>query len=537
VVKATNQSSGTPLAGALISLRDSRDKVVLRVLADERGRAVLRAPGAGTYQVRADAIGYSGKLADPIRLDPAAPQSLTIALEPAPLGLNELVVTSSRAVVCNIDQAEGTVVARVWDEARKALTATTLTRSYRGLDFEIRVYDRKLDLRGRVMEETVDTKRGPSLRPFAATDPEALHQLGYVQAQPDGSNQYYGPDADLLLSERFLDDHCFGMAESNKDNKGRVGLSFTPIEGRRVSDIRGVLWLDERTMELANLEFGFTNVELPEGAREIGGRTEFEKLPNGGWIISKWHIRMPTIGQQSTPIGWRARLTGYREAAGDATLAGQPRVAAGPTAIVGTVFDSIAGAPLGGVTVSIQAGAFADTTDPSGRFRIVSPAVGQFLVTFDHPRFRLLGLDSVLAGAKLTRGSTDTVSVAIPGPEATLAKLCPEEGPEMAAIVGTVRDAATTLGLTATVVIRSSVISISSSRRTSRDGRTQRRVSVGDRGTSWEIETDSRGQFRVCGLPQSADLQVSARVEGRRPVERVISTETHRLAEVDLAVP
>lgn len=538
-VRATNRTTGAPLPGALISLRDGRDRTVLRVLANERGIATLKAPAAGSYRVRADAIGYAGKLADPVQLDASTPKTLTIALEPAPLGLNELVVTSSRAVVCNLEQAEGTAVARIWDEARKALTATTLTRANRTLQFEIQVFDRELDLRGRLIKETTSSKRGPSERPFQATDPETLHREGYVRPDEQGGGQYFGPDADLLLSDLFLDDHCFELADPDKTNAGRVGLAFAPIESRLVPDIRGVLWLDERTMELAHLEFGYTNVDLPEGTQQVGGRVEFGKLPNGGWIVSRWHIRMPKVARVTGFATSRSRLLGYREAAGEARLAGEPRTTTGPTAVAGTVFDSIAGAPLGGVVVSIQGGAFADTTDRSGRFRILSPGVGQYLVTFEHPRFRLFGLDSVLAAASLVRGQTDTVSAAIPDTTSVLARLCPADSGEVTALIGVVRDAATTAPLAATVTIRSTSIALRSVVSAgARGGRGPgRRVSVGERGVAWEIDTDSFGQFRVCGLPRAASLAVTIRVPNRAALERTISTENRRLVELDLAIP
>jgi len=538
-VRATNQTTGAPLPGALISLRDTKDRIVLRVLADERGRATLKAPAPGTYRVRADAIGYAGKLAAPIQVSLSTPGAITIALEPAPLAINELVVTSSREVVCNLDQAEGTAVARIWDEARKALTATTLTRANRALQFAAVIYDRQLDLRGRLVTESTTSKQGPSERPFQAADPEHLHREGYVQRDESGGGQYFGPDADLLLSDRFLDDHCFALASPDKSNPGRVGLAFAPIQGRLVPDVRGTLWLDERSMELAHLEFGYTNVDFPEGTRDVGGRVGFEKLPNGGWIVSSWHIRMPIIAQVTGFATARTKLLGYREAAGEARLVGQPRPETGPTVITGSVYDSVGGGPLGGVVVSIQAGAYADTTDLSGRYRIVSPGVGQYRVTFDHPRFRIFGLDSVFASAQLARGKTDTVRAAIPGVAVIVAKLCPAEPPETGAIVGVVRDAATTTPIAATVTIRSNTISVRATQSGQRGAAraSGRRVSVSEQGTTWEIDTDASGVFQVCGLPQADDLELVITVKNRRPLHRSVSTEGKRLLDVDIAVP
>lgn len=538
-VRATSQTTKVPLPGALISLRDLKGQVILRVLADERGRATLKALAAGSYRVRVDAIGYAGLLSDTMDLVPDAPRLIEIALAAAPMALKELVVTSSRAAVCDLDQAEGTAVARIWEEARKALTATALTRANRSLEFEVRLFDRELDARGRLVDETASSKRGPSERPFQAADPEFLHRWGYVEVQEGDSIRYSAPDADLLLSDRFLDDHCFELADPDKANPGRVGLAFAPIPSRQVSDVKGTLWLDERTMELSHLEFRYTNVDLPEESRDVGGRIEFSKLPNGGWIVSRWHIRMPMV-HPITFAPAKSRLRGYREAAGEAALAGQPAAPSGVTSVVGTVYDSVAGAPLGGVVVSIQAGAFADTSDASGRFQIVSPGVGDYLVTFEHPRFRLFRLDSVLASAKLARGTTDTVSAAIPSVSTLLSRLCPNgvATDTTAALVGLVRDAATGTPIAATVTIRSTSLTVQTrATGAQRGGAPGPRVTVSERGTSWEFDTEPGGRFQVCGIPQAPDLTLIVAAKGHRPLQRSLSTESKRLVDLEIAVP
>jgi len=68
------------------------------------------------------------------------------------------------------------------------------------------------------------------------------------------SRIYDGIDARVFLSDPFLDTHCFRIRPS-RDADGTVGLAFEPVESREVSDVEGVLWLDEQTAELRVLEF------------------------------------------------------------------------------------------------------------------------------------------------------------------------------------------------------------------------------------------------------------------------------------------
>lgn len=527
VVQVTNRANGGPLPGALVSLRTEQNQVLVRALTNERGVALLRAGSPGSYRIRADAIGFAGETSSPQTLSGGGQISVRLSLTAAPFALDEVVVTGSRSVVCDLDHAEGGTVARIWDEAGKALTATTLTRS-RGLEFEIRTITRQIRPGGTVASERFNTRRGPSQRPFQTADPEVLHKNGYVVSEYDGAATYFGPDADLLLSDRFLDDHCFGLADEAP--AGHVGLTFTPVGGRRVPDIRGTLWLDGKTLELSHLEFGYTGVDFPAETQGVGGRVDFAKLPNGGWIVKKWHIRMPVIAQVKGSITNKTLLAGYQESGGEAALVGTGEFSIG-MAIVGTVFDSLAGEPLGGATVSIQGGAFTASSRADGTFRLEPPAPGAYLVTLHHRRFRLLGVDSLTSSVTLRRGFPDTVAVALPGSEALARNLCGDT--QGLVVTGQVRDAGTTLPLEATVTITLPDPAIRA-RPTARGGRPPRQQ-VREAGTSLSVDTDADGFFRLCGLPTSgAAVMISA--AGRGPVSRSLD-EGRRFLVLDIAVP
>lgn len=529
-IRVVNQATKAPLVGALVSLKNTEDVVVTRALTDERGRAVLTAPAAGSYRVRTDGIGYAGRLSAPITLEVGGSASLEVALELSVFKLNEVVVSASRAVVCR-SRSDAAAVARIWDEAGKALTATALTLSNRSLLFEIRTIGRRLSPTGRLVAESVSTKRGPAERPFRAADPELLHQRGYVHQEEDGSATYFGPDAELLLSDRFLDDHCFGLAENGPADK--VGLTFEPVRSRLVPDIRGTLWLDRATLELDHLTFSYTGVDLPEEATGVGGRVALAKLPNGGWIVQRWHIRMPVVAKVLGNLARKDQLRGYREAAGEAILAGTTATFATATAIFGTVFDSTLGTPLEGALASIQAGDFVATSDRDGHYLIEPPSVGPYLITIRHPRLQTLGLDSLTASATVVKGATDTVAISVPSRATLVNQFCEPSGDH--AITGRVRDAATTKPLAAIVAIRFADATIRARPKPRRGSPPS--VAVGERGTTAETETNPSGIFRVCGIPPGIAAEAIVRVPGRNPFSVPIPADEGPFVVLDLLIP
>ncbi|MSR03453.1 MAG: carboxypeptidase regulatory-like domain-containing protein [Gemmatimonadetes bacterium] len=528
-VRVSGQPAGGALVGALASLQDLGGTRVVQTLTDERGRATLTAPRPGRYRLRVDAIGYQGTVSNPIDLQAGLAPERVVTLEAAPLNLNELVVASTRPAQCELGEARGTAAARLWDEAHKALTGTQIT-SARPMELEVKTFERRLDTRSRIVSETSDARRATTARPFASIDPDSLSRFGYVQERADGL-WFHGPDADLLLSEQFLDDHCFRPANPGPDSSLRVGLEFQPSSSRSVPDISGVLWLDAKTLELRDLQYTYTGVEWPQGTLAIGGRIEFVRLASGGWIVGAWSIRMPVTRRRLVRVGQRDSVAGYREAGGSARAVADLPPVAGATAVVGTVFDSLRARPLAGAVVSLQQGAFADTTDQAGRYRIVSPGTGDYLLTVEHPGFPLVGLAPLRASAQLRRGQTDTTDVATPGLVATLRRLCrlDQLDSSRALLVGIITDSLTGQALA------DAMITVSSDIKTV--ARTGRVVSIGSKGTQWEITPGSNGAFQVCGVPRGRPLDVHTKVPGRGPIQRRMGADTVAIRELIIRHP
>jgi hypothetical protein len=118
----------------------------------------------------------------------------------------------------------------------------------------------------------------------------------------------------VLLSDDFLDTHCFRMVRAEKDRPGAVGLGFEPVKGRRVPEIKGTLWVDRGSAELRMLDYEYVNVPSAVRTPGLGGRSEFARLATGDWIIKDWYIRLPDrVDRQRRPgarIEVRARHGG-----------------------------------------------------------------------------------------------------------------------------------------------------------------------------------------------------------------------------------
>jgi hypothetical protein len=193
-----------------------------------------------------------------------------------------------------------------------------------------------------------------------------------------------------------------------------------------VPEIAGVLWLRRQTAELTLLEYSYANVRLPRDARGVGGRIRFTRLPTGVSVIAEWSIRMPRVVTIQSRGGTRDSLAGYQEVGGTTSFGAPVRDEERAT-VVGRVVDSIAGAGLAGVEVSISDGAYTATTNQAGAFRLAVPLQGYLRVTFRHSRLDQLALGPMHRAATLVRGEESRIEVRLPSPNTTLDRMCPGE--------------------------------------------------------------------------------------------------------------
>lgn len=324
VVVADN--TGEPVAGAMVLMRDTLGLSRGSSLADSLGRFSITAPRPGPYTLAADRVGYQSLQPDTVHI-PA--DSLQVQLRAGSRRVTLPPVTAAARSRCAGLMEPNPQTAVVWEEARKALASTALLEERGGYEFVARVDRREVRLRGTDVMSHQAWVRSSTGRPFVTLPPEMLVDGGYVQADAD-SLILYGLGPAVVLSELFLQRHCFGLRDGGAD---RVGLEFVPHRTAGRPDVRGVLWLDRATAELRTLEFTYTGLTFRGPVERLGGELQFQRLPGGGWIVSRWIVRGPLLTRNADwefaeiPMA-RFRIQALREMTGEVLsvrdAAGQP---------------------------------------------------------------------------------------------------------------------------------------------------------------------------------------------------------------------
>ena len=287
--RVTEQGTGGPVAGAVVMLLDANGARVTATLSDGQGAFAMRAGAPGTYSLRAERVGYATANSPALSLGAGETAEQTLVLQPRQVTLEPLLVTGTQRECTIRPQAEAAVI---WEELRKALDAASVADQARRYGFRKRLFHNERTLRRRrLLGQQEWTTPGFSDEPFHATPVERLARNGYVERAAGDSVIFHAPDANTLLSEEFLDHHCFRLRE----RRGRVGLEFAPTADRTLPDVRGVLWMDRRTARLRSLEYTYVNLPYENPRDALGGELRFEQLPDGAWIVRRWLVRMPRL--------------------------------------------------------------------------------------------------------------------------------------------------------------------------------------------------------------------------------------------------
>jgi hypothetical protein len=110
-----------------------------------------------------------------------------------------------------------------------------------------------------------------------------------------GAVEYFGPDAEVLLDDRFAAGYCFHLMDAARTRPNQLGLGFRPASHRdgRV-DVDGALWIDTVARALVDIEFAYVGVDPRAEPFRPGGRISFREMPNGVVVIDRWSIRIVT---------------------------------------------------------------------------------------------------------------------------------------------------------------------------------------------------------------------------------------------------
>ena len=418
----TEKTTNNPLDGVLLSVLDPRDTLVVQVLTNDGGGFEIRLPSAGMYTIDVKRIGVKRVRLTPFAVGEGETKKLDISLEPVPAVLSSVNITGRTSCVRNPQTNAKT--AALWEDARAALTASVITRSLTVGDDSVTRFERKLDVNSwKVLYESRRKVSASMDHPFKSLPAEVLSVGGYVTVNQDGSTDYYAPDADVLLSDTFLTDHCFKIEPGTFEHTGYVGLAFQPVKERKKPDIKGVLWMDAKTNELRTLEFTYN--WLPNDLRpaDYGGTVSFFRLPGGRWIVRSWRIRMPEFGLNRPGYGRLVPVVVRIAEEGGAVPLNTLLNQAGN--VQGTVvLDTVSNRPIAGITVALEGTEDSTRTATDGSFELAFVPPGSYTVVLRHPALDSLGIQHLVKTVDVEAGKIATMKIIFPSNEELAARMC-----------------------------------------------------------------------------------------------------------------
>jgi hypothetical protein len=506
------EPGGAPVAQALVALVDSAGGTVGTALTDRQGGFALRAPRPGRYTLQAERVGFATTVSPAFRLEAGETVQQRLEADGRRFSLAEIVAVGA-ARRCTVRPESGAQTATVWNEARKALRAAAWGERQRLFRYRVAQFQRDLDPgSGRVLRETRREQATVAAHPFASPAAAELSARGWIQ-KTDAGTFYYGPDAAVLLSDEFLNDHCMRLADDRAvAGDSLVGVAFEPVGGRRLPDVRGVLWLDRATAELRRVEYVYSDLPTQVASPRLGGTVEYARLEGGPWIVRRWSIRMPQVeiqqGARTTPgrdpdiytAYENARLFAIREDGGEvlSTTAGSGAAVlaeAQAASLEGVVWDSTRAAPLAGARVFVSGTALEAVTDSAGRFRIAGLRGGTYTVAFTHYQLGPVAAVVRPAAVSVDPGATAQLRLAVPGLATVATALCPAGAAEggRGVILGAIHGPE---GTVAGATVRASWNATGG---------------AGARPAGFvATAADASGGFALCGVPEGQEVVLTA---------------------------
>ena len=510
--------------GAMVTLTDRHGREQGQVLTRDDGYFIVRAQGAGEFRVRVDRIGYATEYSEFVHVAMGDTIMLRLASTPEAISLDGIEASADRQ--CRLRPEEGLAVARVWEEARKALAATAWTQDRGMYRYETLRISREMDEGRRVESEDRVYEQRYSSAPYVARSADSLVTHGFVQITPTDI-VFWAPDAAVLLSDPFLNTHCFRLVSEGESMEGATGIEFEPAEPGRVPDISGTMWLDRQTAHLEKVDFRFVDLNVAPWLldAEPGGSVEFLELSDGSWIIPAWHLRMFRAGE-----GGIHPLTGRPYPTLDGVTVHSGHVLRAH-AEDGVVFESAPGYRIAGIVRDslevglpdarvFMAGSGAEaTTDSVGRFELAHLVPAEYTLHFSHPYLDDLWYPPTPFTVTIEATAAEPVPVVLDAPplKQVLDRICdsadppapmisratpPRMVPREGILMGHVRDQEGAPLGDARVIVVPEAYEVDDLM----DVRTERSLK---NLRSWVVEkTSSKGFYRACWVPVGVSVEV-----------------------------
>ena len=209
----------------------------------------------------------------------------------------------------------------------------------------------------------------------------------------------------------------------------------------------------------------------------------------------------------------------------------QPSDTGGTAVVTGTVYDSVARAPIAAAQVQLvdladRRRAYTVESDSLGRFRIDSVKPGNYAAGFFAPALDALGIEPVVRAEVVRAGSDNNIQLVIPGPAAVMNALCPARpaNDSTGALAGQVRGADSGIPIPHAKVVVSWLEIVIDKRGLVTQ---QRRVPV---------ETGDNGEYRICGLPGADTVLANAELAGQQSGVIQVAIPIGEMARRDFAV-
>jgi len=550
VVQVNN--TAVPSSETSVALIDSAGAVAAITITSSNGGFTLRAPGAGTYRIRARRIGFLPDSSKFLTLTAGQRlQHISLSLNAFPVQLVRVSVEEARR--CVIAPQAGATVFRLWQEAQSALTATAATSDDAGTGFVLHRFERKLDPRtGKIEESRSWNSRATTSEPYASVPAESLEAHGFVV--PEGKMLvYYAPDARTLISDAFARTHCFRPIEDGL-HPDLIGLSFAPtqqrLRDRSVRDILGTLWFDRATFDLRTLDFEYRDDPTTEGDDNpsASGRLEYARLPNERWIVNHWVIHMPVVAfvtAVTAPNGLATdagsitlsrrrvrQVTSIWEAGGDVANTLPLPSARGSSAIIsayGTVVGNIVDTTSSGALEGVQGigvtlrrddmpadspARYSTVSDSAGHFAFDGVVPARYSIDMKSARLDTLGIVIIPKPVLVDPASAQSFMTVIPTAAVVMHNLCGSNiRPGEALLRGTVSDSANDPVPHARVDV--SWFAIPDVRQDHFSATTH----------SLAVFSDDRGAYAGCGIPTDRPLKIVVKDDAAARTATTFSTQ------------
>ena len=504
-IRGTLAEEGTlqPIGGAFVTLLDGAGERIAGGLSRDDGSFLIDVPTPGSYRLRAERIGFASTESVVVEVAEGRISTIDLVAPARAIVIEGLDVEGGRR--CDMRPEQGRETLALWEEAKKALDVALWADDDGRFVYELRSWTRRYGRSGRrLISERVDRRTHVGRHAFRAVSPESLAEDGFVQGNNAEGQFYFAPDAGVLLSEAFLGTHCFEAVRQGD----RLGLEFSPLPGRELSEVAGTLWFETGTSRLESLEYRYINV--PEAVDDrFGGEVVFEELPGGAWIVRQWEIRMPVLSRAVTLSGAPRLTVSAVESAGGEVVEvreaeellplGASGLAAGE--IRGTVVDSTTGRVLEDAVVFISGTNRSARTDEEGSFHLTGVPGGLYTLLVNHPRLSELGITSPAVAVEVQPRAETRARVALPSIRGRVATSCERvhaepPDPRMAALGGVVQTGGRA---PAELIVRVSWSTVE------RVG-----AALQTRQAGADIVPDPMGRWGVCRIP--ADRTVSVEV-------------------------